>query len=184
MAAHDPPARSGPARAEPRPILDAIIFRLRGGYQWNHLPAEYPDDSTVHRHFQRWVHRGIVDRIWAVIQEACEELGECDWEWQAADGALGKARKGGLVGPNPTDRAKNGVKKSLLVERDGGPLAIIIAGANVPDAQLLDQTIQAIVLERPEPRRTIRSTSVWTKAMTTRPAGVPALITSTSRTSR
>ena len=55
------------------------------------------------------------------------------------------------MGPNPTDRAKPGVKKSLLVEADGGPLSITIAGANVPDAQLLDATIEAIVLERPEP---------------------------------
>jgi putative transposase len=43
------------------------------------------------------------------------------------------------------------VKRSLLVEKDGGPLAITIAGANVPDARLLAQTIEAIVLERPEP---------------------------------
>ena len=55
------------------------------------------------------------------------------------------------MGPNPTDRAKRGVKKSLLVEADGGPLAIVVAGANVPDAKLLAQTIEAIVLERPEP---------------------------------
>jgi len=43
------------------------------------------------------------------------------------------------------------VKRSLLVEKDGGPLAITIAGANVPDAKLLTRTIEAIVLERPEP---------------------------------
>ena len=55
------------------------------------------------------------------------------------------------MGPNPTDRAKDGVKKSLLVERDGGPLSIVIAGANVPDAQLLAQTLDAVVVERPEP---------------------------------
>ena len=41
------------------------------------------------------------------------------------------------------------MKKSLIVEADGGPLGIEIAGANVPDAQLLDATIEAIVLERP-----------------------------------
>jgi putative transposase len=41
------------------------------------------------------------------------------------------------------------VKKSLLVEADGGPLAVTIAGANVPDSQLLDATIRAVVLERP-----------------------------------
>jgi putative transposase len=43
------------------------------------------------------------------------------------------------------------VKRSVLVEADGGPLAITIAGANIPDAQLLEATIDAIVLERPEP---------------------------------
>jgi putative transposase len=41
------------------------------------------------------------------------------------------------------------VKKSLLVEADGGPLAVVVAAANVPDAQVLDATIQAVVLERP-----------------------------------
>ncbi len=55
------------------------------------------------------------------------------------------------MGPNPTDRAKAGVKKSLPVEADGGPLAIVVAPANVPDAKLLARTIEAIVLERPAP---------------------------------
>jgi transposase len=43
------------------------------------------------------------------------------------------------------------VKRSLLVEKDGGPLAVVIAGANIPDAQLLAATIEAVVVERPEP---------------------------------
>ena len=55
------------------------------------------------------------------------------------------------MGPNPTDRGKKGVKRSVLVEADGGLLAVVIAGANVPDAKLLAQTLEAIVVERPEP---------------------------------
>jgi putative transposase len=55
------------------------------------------------------------------------------------------------VGKNPTDRAKNGSKQSLLVERDGGPLGAVIAGANVNDHLLLEATIEAIVVERPRP---------------------------------
>ena len=58
---------------------------------------------------------------------------------------------GDLVGPNPTDRAKNGVKRSVLVEADGGPLSVVIAGANVPDFKLLEATLDAIVVERPAP---------------------------------
>jgi len=41
------------------------------------------------------------------------------------------------------------VKRSLIVEADGGPLGITVVGANVPDAQVLAATIEAIVLERP-----------------------------------
>lgn len=91
----DPPKPCGRHRIDQRAAFDAIIFRLRTGCQWNHLPAEYPDDSSVHRTFQRWVAVGVFDRLWAVIQEACEDLDGCDWAWQAADTALGKARKGG-----------------------------------------------------------------------------------------
>src|SRR5215207_1212171 len=40
---------------------------------------------------------------------------------------------GDLLGPNPTDRGKNGVKRSLLVEADGGPLSVVVAGANMRD---------------------------------------------------
>ncbi len=56
------------------------------------------------------------------------------------------------VGPNPTDRAKPGTKRSLLTEADGGPLAVVIAGANVHDAKLLEDTLSAIVVERPTPK--------------------------------
>ena len=52
--------------------------------------------------------------------------------------------------PNPTDRGKSGTKKSLAVEGAGGPLGVVIAGANVPDVQLLEQTLEAIVIDRPE----------------------------------
>ncbi len=93
-AEQDPPKR-GPKRIDQRAALDAVIFRLRSGCQWNRLPNEYPDDSSVHRTFQRWVGLDIFDRIWAMVQAACEDLGGCDWEWQAADTSLGKARMGG-----------------------------------------------------------------------------------------
>jgi len=79
-----------------RAALDAIIFRMRSGVQWNRLPrAEFPDDSSVHRTFQRWIELGVLDLIWEKLIERCEELGGVDFEWQAADGAMGKARFGG-----------------------------------------------------------------------------------------
>jgi putative transposase len=43
------------------------------------------------------------------------------------------------------------VKRSLVVDANGGPLGIAIAGANVHDTKLLAKTLEAIVVERPEP---------------------------------
>jgi putative transposase len=39
----------------------------------------------------------------------------------------------------------------LLVEAAGGPLSVVIAGANVHDTKLLKATLEAIVVERPKP---------------------------------
>ena len=43
------------------------------------------------------------------------------------------------------------MKRSLRVEGHGRPLAAVVAAANVPDDRLLKATIDARVLERPEP---------------------------------
>ena len=150
----DPPKETGRPRANPRNIMDAIIFHLRTGCQWNQIPRVYGDDATIHRTFQHWVELDLFERLWALLVEECEGSGLVDWEWQAADGTMGKARFGGdHVGPNPTDRAKNGSKKSILTERNGGPLSMVVAGANVPDTKLLEQTIQAMVVNRPKPTK-------------------------------
>jgi putative transposase len=104
-----PAKPKGHRRVDLRPVLNGIIFRLRTGRQWHQLPKQFGDDSTVHRHCQHWCQRGILARLWAVWVEACDELGGGDWQWQAADVAMGKARMGGdLVGCNPTDRGKKG----------------------------------------------------------------------------
>ena len=103
LARDDPPKRRGRKRINPRAALDGIIYRLRSGVQWNHLPREFPDDSSVHRTLQRWCRLGIFDRIWAAVQAECAALGGVDWEWQAADAAMGKARSGG-TGEGPAQR--------------------------------------------------------------------------------
>ena len=49
-----------------------------------------------------------------------------------------------------------GVKRSILVEADGGPLSVVIAGANVPDFKLLEATLDAMVVERHDYQAHIR----------------------------
>ena len=56
---------------------------------------------------------------------------------------------GKKTGPNPTDRSKSGVKRSILTDRDRIPLGIVVAGANQVDFQLARATIESIPIERP-----------------------------------
>ena len=95
IAEIDPKKATGRRRADPRGMLDGIIFRLRSGCQRNRLPKELGDDSTIHRTFQRWVELGVLERIRAVLIEGCRELDGVDWAWRSADCAMGKASFGG-----------------------------------------------------------------------------------------
>jgi putative transposase len=92
-----PRKRTGRPPACWRGCLNGIIYQMRTGCQWNSLPEEFGDDSTVHRWFQRWAEEGILERIWAVLIEHCDELHGVEWKWQAADGSLAKARFGGSM---------------------------------------------------------------------------------------
>jgi putative transposase len=46
--------------------------------------------------------------------------------------------------PNPTDRGKGGVKRSLLMDVHGIPLAIVVDGANRHDMRLARPTLESL----------------------------------------
>ena len=119
-----PSQPKGHRRVDLRRVLNGSIFRLRPGGPWNRLPACFGDDSPVHRHFQPWCQRGLFTRLWAVLVEACGEVGGVDWQWPAADPMRGKARMGGdLGGRNPTDRGKKGGTGASWWKRQAVPWA-------------------------------------------------------------
>jgi len=89
-----------------RLALNGIIFRMRSGCQWEQLPRKFGPKSTVHDWFQRWCQGGIMQRLWAQLVQECDELGAVDWEWQSADGRLGKARFGGKKGRQEPHRPR------------------------------------------------------------------------------
>src|SRR5438874_10837941 len=79
-----PTEKGGRKRADWRLAFNGIIYRMRTGCQWNHLPKEFGDDSSIHRWFQRWNRNGVMEKIWASLVSECEELGAVRWEWQSA----------------------------------------------------------------------------------------------------
>jgi putative transposase len=145
-------AKGGRPRLPDRQLFAAIVYVLRTGIQWNALPRALGASSTVHARFQTWERAGFFAALWEQELADYDELIGIDWEWQALDGAMTKAPFGGAAsGPNPTDRAKQGVKRSLLTDGAGIPLAVAIDGANRHDMKLLTVTLDGVVVTRPEP---------------------------------
>lgn len=58
---------------------------------------------------------------------------------------------GKKTGPNPTDRAKLGTKRSLLTEASGVPVGVVVDGANRVDFKMARDTIESIPVRRPRP---------------------------------
>lgn len=154
----------GRPAADRRKLVTGILYVLRTGCQWNALPKEWGSGKTAHRYFQQWVRAGVFKRLWQAGLTEYDEFKGLDWKWQAADGAMtthrptpasggghGQAPLGGeKTGKNPTDRGKLGTKRSLLVNEQGVPLGIVVSGANTPDGRLLDATLHAVPIARPD----------------------------------
>jgi transposase len=144
LAVYDPPAKTGRPRINQRLAMDALIYRLRTGCQWNYLPAEFGWGMSVWRTLRRWEEKGILDILWALLLVECEELGGVDWCWQAADGCLGKARgiprteKGALAMPMPVSARtrriapKQASRRACLSRAEAAPLLPASPGPTSP----------------------------------------------------
>ena len=106
----------GRPRVADRQCADAIFYVLRTGGPWQALDqTELCAHSTAHDRFQEWVQAGVFLKLWQAGVKQFDELRGINWNWLSMDGAMAKAPLGGeKTGPNPTDRGKSGVKRSVL----------------------------------------------------------------------
>src|SRR3954454_21064253 len=60
-----PPAPGGgrPRTTEMREVLNAILYLLRTGTAWKHLPHDFPPSGTVYDYFKQWRRAGTIARI-------------------------------------------------------------------------------------------------------------------------
>ena len=66
-----PPAQRGgrPRTVNMRAVLNAIIYVLKTGCQWDHLPHDWPPKGTVYHYFNTW----RKDGTWARMNDALRE---------------------------------------------------------------------------------------------------------------
>src|SRR6516165_3224666 len=147
------PLGGGRPRIPDRQCANAIFYVLRTGCQWQALDeTELCAHSTAPERYQEWVQAGVFLQLWKAGVSRFDELQGLDGDWLSMDGAITKAPLGGdETGPNPTDRGKSGVKRSLLPEGHGVPVGLAVQGAHRHDMKMVRHTIASVVVERPAP---------------------------------
>jgi len=95
-------ADTGRPPADPREMMDGILWRLRTGSPWRDLPEEFGSWSTVYKHFDTWNSDGTLDEVKRrLLQRIVDENGVATDLW-CVDGTVVRAARcaggGGIKG--------------------------------------------------------------------------------------
>jgi putative transposase len=151
LPSHPPRPKGGRTPRDDRQCMEGIYYLTRTGIQWCALPRCFGPKSTVHDRFEAWVGAGVFHKLWKRALLFYDEEVGINWTWQSIDGAMTKAPLGGdATGPNPTDRAKKGVKRSLQTEGAGIIIGLTAAPANRHDCKLVKATLDSRPVRSPK----------------------------------
>ena len=127
----------GRPEVDPRKALDGMMYVLITGIQWKYLPMEFGATSTIHGKFMKWSRKGIFEEIMQKAIALHSKNYTSNQNWFAVDTSHTKSPFANWSGKNPTDRGKRGVKKIMLVDWYGAPMALNVAPSNTHDSKLL-----------------------------------------------
>lgn len=119
-----------------RLAMSGIWYIMQTGAQWRNLPDTYGKYKTIHSKFMLWSKNGMIVKFFIrSVEIAIEHLGVP--KALITDTYSSKAPFAKFGGKNPTDRAKNGVKKGIVIDWNRIILSVVIDSANRHDSQLL-----------------------------------------------
>lgn len=152
-------SKVGRPQHDPKMVLSGIWYIMITGAQWHKLPDYYGKPTTVHGRFRAWVKSGVFDEILRKsidVAVQCLGIPECFF----SDTSSAKAPFAKFGGNNPTDRAKNGIKKGIVIDWNRIILSVLIDSANMHDSKLLIPHIDNIkkFLDRP---KVMATDSAW-----------------------
>jgi Transposase DDE domain len=139
-----------PLGCHKRRIPDEIVFRLVvealvHGSGYERVATAECSDWTIRDRVKHWSKLGLAHELHRIALAGYDTMIGLELDELAADGCQTKAPCAGeKAGPSPVDRAKQGLKRSSLVDGGGIPLGLVSAGANRHDSKLLAPTLEAV----------------------------------------
>lgn len=132
-------------RIPDRVVFDKLVQVLVFGAAYWRVADDSCSATTLRRRRDEWIHLGIMDRLHGLVLAAYDTMIGLQLDDISVDGCITKAPCGGeMAGPSPVDRAKQGTKRSNVVDAVGIPLGSLPAPANRHDSPLLAPTLDLI----------------------------------------
>src|SRR4051795_2350945 len=131
-----PRSDQGGPRCRTEAVVETPRFFLRKGVQWRVLRAtgDRVCGARLRRRLMEWSTAALLRRVHAALVRRVRsgpEAAAAAWD-AVIDSCSVRAKRGGeLTGPNPTDRAKRGIKYHLVVASDRVPLVALPSIASV-----------------------------------------------------
>jgi transposase len=141
------PSRRGRPPSDRRPILEAILYVVKGGVTWRMLPSDFPAWQTVYHVFRKWA----CDGTWEALNDRLRTLvREQEGKRSRPTAAIldsQSVKSDNLGGDAGYDAAKHikGIKRHLLVDTLGLVLGVLVTPASTPEREGA-QTLLARVL--------------------------------------
>ena len=91
-----PKPKGGRPRVSDRAALNGILYVLRTGIQWKHLPTElgFGSGVTVWRRVLAWQRAGVWERLHRLLLNELGEQGQLDWSRVVVDTRSVPAKRG------------------------------------------------------------------------------------------
>lgn len=139
-------------RIPDRLVFEHVVAALVHGSGYERIARPGCSDRTIRRRLAEWAAAGLAETLHRLILEQYDRMIGLDLSDLAVDGCITKAPGGGeAAGRSPVDRGKQGLKRVTVTEAVGVPLQLVSAGANRPDAQLLEASLAGLVKLGPLP---------------------------------
>jgi transposase len=132
-------------RIPDRVVFEKLVQVLVFGCAYERISDEECSATTLRRRRDEWIEAGVMEALKEMALESYDRIIGLELSEVAVDGCITKAPCGGeKAGKSPVDRAKQGIKRSTVVDADGVPLGVITAPANRHDSPLLGETLHTV----------------------------------------
>jgi len=93
--------RGGRPWVDDKACFAGVVYQLRNGIRWNHLPPCFPSGVTCWRRHRDWTRAGVWAAVHRIVVEELAAAGRLDTSELFLDATFAEARQGGRASAAP-----------------------------------------------------------------------------------